>query len=260
MIGIQTMNLENKVIAITGAGRGIGRSIACLLAAKGAKVALLDLDANAMAETAELVIEAGSTSQSYICNVAEEETVISTFNKIVADFGTIHGLVNNAGILRDSQLIKVKDGKVVKKMSAEHFSLVVDVHMKGAFLCAREAASHMVENSVDEGCIINMSSGAYHGNFGQTNYSAAKAGIVAMTRVWSKELAKFNIRSMSIAPGTIETDLLRTMPPEALQALAKMVPLGRIGQVENIALTAVHIFENDYLNGQVFEVNGGLTL
>jgi len=254
------MNLEDKIIAITGAGKGIGRNIACSLAAKGAKLALLDLDATTMAETAKFIAEAGSSSLSYICNVTDEDTVVDTFNKIVADFGAIHGLINNAGILRDAQLIKVKDGKVVKKMSVENFSLVVDVHMKGAFLCAREAATHMVDCNVDEGCIISMSSVAYHGNFGQSNYSAAKAGIVAMTRVWSKELAKFNIRSMAIAPGTIETDMLRSMPAEALQGLANMVPLGRIGQVENISQTVTHIFENDYLNGQVIEVNGGLNL
>lgn len=254
------MILTNKVIAVTGGGRGIGRSIAVYLANRGARIALLDLDAAAMSETADLVSAAGSQARGYICNVADEDTVVSTFTQIVADFGALHGLINNAGILRDGQLIKVKNGKVVKKMSCDDFSLVVDVHMKGAFLCAREAAIHMIECGVDEGCIIGMSSIAHHGNFGQTNYSAAKAGIVAMTKVWSKELAKFNIRSMAIAPGTIETDLLRTMPPAALAGLAKMVPLGRIGQVDNIAQAVVQIFENDYLNGQVIEVSGGLTL
>ena len=252
------MDINGKVVAITGGGRGIGRSIAESLAKKGAKIALLDLDDAAMAETIDLVKEAGSEARAYNCNVADEETVVATFNKIVTDLGAIHGLVNNAGILRDAQLIKVKDGKVIKKMSGDTFSLVVDVHMKGAFLCAREAASHMVEQGVKEGCIVSMSSGAFRGNFGQSNYSAAKAGIVAMSRVWSKELAKFNIRSMAIAPGTIETDLLRTMPPEALESLAKMVPLGRIGDVRNISQTVEMIFENDYLTGDVIDVNGGL--
>ena len=252
------MNLKDKVVAITGGGRGIGRSIAENMAKKGAKVALLDLDDAAMAETAELVKAAGSQARAYTCNVADEETVVNTFNQIVADFGAIHGLVNNAGILRDATLIKVKDGKVVNKMSAENFCLVVDVHMKGAFLCAREAASHMVELGVEEGCIVNMSSGAFRGNFGQSNYSAAKAGIVAMNRVWAKELGKFNIRSMAIAPGTIKTDMLSSMPEEALQQLAAMVPLGRIGEVKNIAQTVESIFENNYLSGDVIEVSGGL--
>jgi 3-oxoacyl-[acyl-carrier protein] reductase len=252
------MDINNKVIAITGAGRGIGRAIAEGLAKKGAKLALLDLDEAAMAETQAVVEAAGSQARAYNCNVADEETVVSTFKQIVADFGSLEGLVNNAGILRDSTLIKVKDGKVVKKMTAEQFDLVIDVHLKGAFLCAREAASQMAELGVEEGCIVSMSSSSYHGNFGQTNYSAAKAGIVAMSRVWTKELAKFNIRSMAVAPGTIETDLLRTMPPEALEKLAKTVPLGRIGHVRNIAQAVEQIFENDYLCGDVIEVTGGL--
>ena len=252
------MHINNKVIAITGGGRGIGRAIAISLAKKGAKIALLDLDDDAMAETADQVKEAGSIAHSYNCNVTDEDTVVATFKQIVSDFGSIHGLVNNAGILRDATLIKVKDGKVVKKMSADNFSLVVDVHMKGAFLCTREAATHMVEQGVEEGCIISMSSAAFRGNFGQTNYSAAKAGIVAMSRVWSKELAKFNIRSMAIAPGAIETDLLRTMPPEALQQLANSIPLGRIGSVNNIAQAVEMILENDYLSGDVIDVNGGM--
>lgn len=254
------MDIKNKVIAITGGGRGIGRSIALSLAKKGGKLAILDLDEAAMKETIELIKKEGSEARAYKCNVADEATVVDTFSNIVGDFGAIHGLVNNAGILRDATLIKVKDGKVIKKLSAENFDLVVDVHMKGAFLCAREAASHMVELGISEGCIVSMSSGAFRGNFGQTNYSAAKAGIVAMSRVWSKELARYNIRSMAIAPGAIDTDLLRSMPPEALSGLAKTVPLGRIGDVKNIAQTVEYILENDYLSGDVIDVNGGMFL
>lgn len=252
------MQIQDKVVTITGGGKGIGRATAVRLANQGAKIAIIDLDQAAMEETISLIEQAGSTARAYTCNVADEAAVENTFNTIVKDFGAIHGLVNNAGILRDGMLIKVKDGKVVKKMSAEQYSLVVDVHMKGAFLCTREAAAHMVEQNIQEGCIISMSSGAFHGNFGQTNYSAAKAGIVAMSRVWSKELAKFNIRSMAIAPGTIETDMLRSMPNDALDNLAKMVPLGRIGDTDNIAQTIQFILENDYMSGDVIEVNGGM--
>lgn len=254
------MDLQGKVVAITGGGRGIGQAVALSLAKKGAKIAILDLDQDAMATTKTLVEEAGSEARGYQCNVANEEQVEATFNQIVADFGSIEGLVNNAGILRDAQLIKVKDGKVVKKMSAENFDLVVDVHMKGAFLCAREAAAHMVELGVEEGCIVSMSSIAYRGNFGQTNYSAAKAGIVSMSRVWAKELGPYNIRSMAIAPGTIETELLRSMPADILEGFAKMVPLRRIGATENIAQAVEAIFENSYLSGDVMEVHGGFTL
>ncbi|NIB44600.1 SDR family oxidoreductase [Pseudomaricurvus alkylphenolicus] len=254
------MELQGKVVAITGGGKGIGRAIALRLAAQGAKLALLDLDEEAMTQTCDLVKEAGSEARGYICNVADEAAVETTFNQIVADFNSLHGVVNNAGILRDAQLIKVKDGKVVKKMTADNYSLVVDVHMKGAFLCAREAAAHMVELGVEEGCIVNMSSIAYRGNFGQSNYSAAKAGIVAQSKVWAKELGRYNIRSMAIAPGTIDTELLRSMPEDALNAIAAGIPLKRIGDVDNIAQTVQHIFENNYLSGDVIEVSGGVTL
>ncbi len=254
------MELQGKVVAITGGGKGIGRAIALRLAKQGVKLALLDLDDAAMEETAGLVAEAGSEARGYNCNVADEAKVEETFAQIVADFGAIHGLVNNAGILRDAQLIKVKDGKVVKKMTGDNYSLVVDVHMKGAFLCAREAAAHMVEGGVEEGCIINMSSIAYHGNFGQSNYSAAKAGIVAQSKVWAKELGKFGIRSMAIAPGTIDTELLRSMPEDALNMIAAGIPLKRIGDVDNIAQTVQHILENNYLSGDVIEVSGGVSL
>ncbi len=254
------MDIQGKVVAITGGGRGIGRSIAVYLANKGAKLALLDLDDIAMAETITLVQEAGSEARAYNCNVADEATVEQTFAQIVTDFGAIHGLVNNAGILRDGLLVKVKDGKVVKKMSAAEYSLVVDVHMKGAFLCTREAVTHMVEQGIADGAIINMSSIAYQGNFGQTNYSAAKAGMIAQSRVWAKELGKYNIRTMCIAPGTIETDMLRSMPEEALAKLASTVPVRRIGSVDNIAQTVAHILENDYLSGTVIEVAGGMSL
>ncbi len=252
------MNIEDKVVVVTGGGRGIGRSIAIHLAEKGASVALLDLDEAAMAETLTLVAEAGSNGRAYICNVAEESTVESTFKQIVSDFGAIHGVINNAGILRDALLIKVEDGKVIKKMSGDHYSLVVDVHMKGAFLCAREAALHMVEQGVEDGCIISMSSVAHRGSFGQSNYSAAKAGIIAQTRTWAKELGRHGIRAMAIAPGTIETEMLRSMPADILEQVAQAVPLQRIGDVSNIAKTVVHILENDYLSGDVIEVSGGL--
>ncbi len=254
------MELQGKVVAITGGGKGIGRAIAVRLAKQGVKLALLDLDEASMAETVKLVKEAGSEAIGYNCNVADEPTVEATFAQIAKDFGMLHGLVNNAGILRDAQLIKVKDGKVVKKMSGENYDLVVDVHMKGAFLCAREAATIMVEGGIEDGCIINMSSLANYGNYGQTNYSAAKAGIIAQSNVWARELGRYGIRSMAIAPGTIDTTLLRSMPAEILKQIADSVPVRRIGDVDNIAQTVQHILENDYLSGDVFEVSGGMTI
>lgn len=254
------MNLHNKVIAVTGAARGIGLELAQALLAKGAKVALLDLNEDGLNEALNILGNKVEQVQAYVCDVSEELQVVNSFARIVKDFGVLHGLVNNAGILRDAQLIKVKDGKIVSKMSATDYDLVVNVHMKGAFLCAREAATQMIECNVAEGCIVNMSSIAYEGNFGQTNYSAAKAGIIAQSRVWAKELGRYGIRSMVVAPGTIETELLRSMPADKLAALASQVPLQRIGCVDNVAQTVVHIFENDYLTGRIINVDGGISV
>lgn len=251
------MKLDHSVIAITGAARGIGLEIARTLASHGARLALLDIDEESL-QTA--VASLSGDVRGYPCNVADEAQVTAVFNAINTDFGHLHGLINNAGIIRDAQLIKVKDGKVIGKMSAADYSLVVDVHMKGAFLCAREAASHMLESGSGDRCIINMSSIAHAGNFGQTNYSAAKAGMIAQSQVWAKELGRFGIRSMAIAPGTIATDMLRSVPAEHYKAMAEMVPLRRIGEVSHIAQAVVQILENDYLSGSVIDVAGGLHL
>ena len=253
------MNVSGKVIAITGGGKGIGRGIAMRLAAAGANLALLDLNDEDMAETVAACADSsnGSTMRSYNCNVTDETRVEAVFAQIAEEFGALHGLVNNAGILRDGLLIKVKDGEVVKKMPAEQFDIVIDVHLKGAFLCAREAAVQMINTKASEGCIINMSSGSFRGNFGQSNYSAAKAGLVAMTRVWSKELAQHNIRSMAIAPGVFETDMTGGMPEHVKAKLNSAVPLQRMGQPDNIAQAVQQILENDYMTGGVIDVSGG---
>lgn len=254
------MHIQDKVIAITGAARGIGRTIAIHLAKKGAKIALIDLNEQILTQTLNELVENGTQALAYTCDVSNEQQVEKTFKQIATEFGSIHGLVNNAGILRDAQMLKVKDGVVIEKLSAEDYSLVVDVHMKGAFLCAREAASLMISNNVKEGCIINMSSISRQGNFGQTNYSAAKAGMFAQSNVWAKELGKYNIRSMTIAPGNIDTDMLRSMPEKILNAVAGQIPLKRIGSTENIAQTVAFILENDYLTGDIIEVDGGFSL
>src|SRR5690606_15527718 len=150
------MNLHNKVIAVTGAGQGLGRAMAVYLAGKGARLAIIDLDETHMAETLRQVDAAGSTGRTYVCNVAKEDQVESTFTAIAADLGGLHGLVNNAGILRDGLMVKVKDGEVTK-MSLAQWQSVIDVNLTGVFLCGREAAIQMIKGG-EGGCIINISS------------------------------------------------------------------------------------------------------
>lgn len=253
------MDLNGKVIAITGGGQGLGRSMALVLAAKGAKLALIDLNQDKLDEAVTLCKEAGGDAKAYIANVAKEDDVINTFDNIVADFGSLNGLINNAGILRDGLMIKVKDGEIVKKMTLAEWQAVIDVNLTGVFLCGREAAERMI-NLGTEGVIINISSISKAGNMGQTNYSAAKAGVAAMAVTWAKELARYNIRAAAIAPGFIATEMVASMKPEALEKISAGIPLKRMGTPEEIGHTCAYIFENDYFTGRVIEMDGGLRL
>ncbi|QQD20873.1 SDR family oxidoreductase [Oceanospirillaceae bacterium ASx5O] len=252
------MNLHNKVISVTGAGQGLGRAMAVYLASKGARLAIIDLDESHMAETLRQVEAAGSTGRSYVCNVAKEDQVEATFAAISADLGGLHGLVNNAGILRDGLMVKVKDGEVTK-MSLAQWQSVIDVNLTGVFLCGREAAVQMIKGG-EGGCIINISSISRAGNMGQSNYSAAKAGVASMAVVWAKELARYGIRANAIAPGFIATEMTASMKPEALEKMTAGIPAKRMGVPDEIAHAVSFLLENDYMSGRVVEVDGGLRL
>ena len=252
------MQLKDKVIIITGGCQGLGRAMAEYLAAKGAKLALVDLNP----EKLELAVTAcqahGVEARAYLCNVADEEQVTQTVSQIADDFGAIHGLINNAGILRDGMLLKIKDGEITK-MSLAQWQAVIDVNLTGVFLCTREVAAKMVELN-NQGAIINISSISRAGNVGQTNYSAAKAGVAAATVTWAKELARYGIRVAGIAPGFIETEMTLGMKPEALEKMTSFIPLKRMGKVEEIAHSAAYILENDYYSGRILELDGGLRI
>jgi 3-oxoacyl-[acyl-carrier protein] reductase len=253
------MELKDSVIAITGGGQGLGRSMAVVLASKGAKLALIDLNQEKLDETVALCKEAGGDGKAYIANVAKEDDVIKTFDQIVADFGNLHGLINNAGILRDGLMLKVKDGEIVKKMTLAEWQAVIDVNLTGVFLCGREAAERMIILGT-QGVIINISSISRAGNMGQSNYSAAKAGVAAMAVTWAKELARYGIRAAAIAPGFIATEMVASMKPEALEKMTAGIPLKRMGTPEEIGHTCQYIFENDYFSGRVVEMDGGLRI
>lgn len=252
------MDVKDKTIVVTGAGRGLGRGIATLFAGKGAKIACVDLNQDDLDETVRLCKEAGGDGRAYMCNVAKEEEVENLFTQVVSDFGSLHGLVNNAGITRDGLLVKYKDGALQSKMSLQQWQAVIDVNLTGVFLCGREAAAKMLELGVEEGVIVNISSLARQGSFGQTNYSAAKAGVAAMAEAWARELAKFNIRTGAVAPGTINTDMIAAMKPEARDRLISSVPLKRLGEPEHIGMSVLFIFENSYFTGRCLDLDGGL--
>ncbi|TMP29133.1 3-oxoacyl-ACP reductase [Pseudoalteromonas rubra] len=253
------MDIKNKTVVITGGAQGLGFAMATEMAKMGAKLALIDMQEEQLQSAASELRTLDVEVKTYVANVSLESDVEQVFSAIVADLGNIAVLVNNAGILRDGLLLKAKDGEVTDKMSLQQFQSVLDVNLTGVFLCGREAATKMVEGQKG-GVIINMSSVARAGNMGQTNYSAAKAGVVAMTTSWAKELGRYGIRVGAIAPGVIRTQMTDAMKPEAKERLLKMKPVGRLGEAGEIAHTAKYIIENDFFTGRVVEIDGGIRL
>ncbi len=253
------MQIENKVVAVTGGARGIGKAIAAAFADKGARIALLDLVPADVEATRTEFAAKGIDVRAYTVNVAKEAEVVAALDQVVADFGGLDVLVNNAGIIKDALLVKVKDGNVVGKMTLDQWQAVIDVNLTGVFLCGREAAERMIKLGKG-GLIVNIASISKAGNPGQSNYSAAKAGVTAMAVVWARELARFGIRAASIAPGFTRTDLLAGMPPEMLEKVTQPVPLKRLGLPEEVAHAAVFIAENDYFTGRSIDIDGGLRL
>jgi 3-oxoacyl-[acyl-carrier protein] reductase len=188
--------------------------------------------------------------------VTDEPAVEALFKSVDNDFGHVDGLINNAGITSDALLVKAADGKVQRKMSLTE---VIAVDLRGVFLCAREAAVHMIESGRG-GVIINISSISRAGNVGQTNYAAAKAGVAAMTVTWAKELARYNIRVAGIAPGFSETHMVAAIPPKVRDRIVSTIPLRRFARPEEIARAALFILQNDYYDGRILEIDCGLRL
>jgi len=251
---------SGKVLIVTGAARGIGAAVARLAARDGYRVVVNYSASRQAAETlAGEIGAAGGSAVALAGDVAKEADVLRLFAETDKRFGRLDGLVNNAGITRDALLVKVKDGEVIGKMSLAQWQAVIDVNLTGVFLCAREAAERMIRRG-NGGVIVNISSISRAGNLGQTNYSAAKAGVVAMTVAWGKELARYHIRVGAVAPGFIRTPMVAAMKPEALAKVTAPVPLGRLGEPEEIAAAVDFIFRNEFFTGRCLELDGGLRL
>lgn len=252
------MDIKSSVIAITGAGQGLGQMMAITLAQAGADLALLDVNASGLMETQEQCRMLSAKALTYQVDVTSEIDVENTFEAVIQDFGQLNGLVNNAGVLRDGLLVKSKDG-VISKMSLDQFNLVMSVNVTGTFLCGREAAVKMIESG-SQGVIINISSVARAGNIGQTNYSASKAAVATMATTWARELARYGIRAAAVAPGVVHTAMAEQMKTEAIERLEKMIPVGRMGETSEIAHAVKYIIESDYFTGRVLEVDGGIRM
>jgi 3-oxoacyl-[acyl-carrier protein] reductase len=246
------VRLKDKVAVITGAGSGIGMETARTFHREGAYTVLADIEPEAAAAAAREIDQAGERSLAVTADVSKHEAVAGLMEAALAKWGRVDILVNNAGITRDAQLTQ---------MTLDQFDHVIAVNLRGVYLCGQAAARIMLEQG--QGVIINMSSiVGIHGNFGQSNYAAAKAGVIGMTKTWARELGRKGIRVNAVAPGFILTAMTEKMPEKILEAMRERCPMKKLGRPQDIANACLFLASEEaaYVNGAVLEVTGGMTL
>ncbi len=245
-------SLDARVVIITGGARGIGKATAEICAARGAEIAVFDIDESAGQECVSTLIEQGYLARFYGVNTVDMEACTAAVAAVFDDFGKIDVLINNAGITRDSSF---------KKMTHQQWQQVLDVNLTGVFNCTKAVFPYMMEAGY--GRIINTSSvvGLY-GNFGQTNYAATKAGLIGMTKTWAREFGKHGITVNAVAPGFIATDMTAGMPSEVLAQMQKKIPVQRLGQPADVAKAYAFLASDDaaFVNGACLSVDGGMVI
>ena len=252
------MRMKDKVVLVTGGASGIGKATATRFAEEGAQLVICDLNEAAGQEAVKLL---GGEAGFYKVNVASRAEVQQWIDSVVARYGRIDVLINNAGVLRDGQLVKFKDGQLVGQMAEADFDLVISVNLKGVFNCSQAVAPVMARQG--SGVILNASSVVgLDGNFGQTNYVATKSGVIGMTKVWSRELGKYGIRVNAVAPGFTATDMITAMPEKILDGLKARTPLGRLGDPRDIANAYLFLASDEasFITGETLRVDGGIVV
>ncbi len=243
---------KEKTAVVTGGSRGIGKATAVAFASEGANVLILDVMEDVGQETANEINSSGGNAFFMKVDVCDQSSLQKALDKAIEEHGKVDVLINNAGITADSSL---------KKMTEEQFDKVIAVNLKGVFNCTKIFGLHMAQNG--KGAIINASSiVAHYGNFCQTNYVATKTGVIGMTKVWARELGPKGVRVNAIAPGFVETDMIKTVPEEILEKLRAQVPLKRLGSPEDIARAYLFLASDEasYINGAILNVDGGMVI
>jgi len=251
-----------RVAIVTGGAAGIGRATALRFAQGGYAVSAWDVDeAGAAALVPALQAAGAPDAEGRKVDVTDSAAVENAVAEVVARFGRVDALVNNAGIVRDSQLVKWKEGAVASTMTDADFDKVIAVNLKGVFTCTRAVSPHMIRQK--SGVVLNASSvvGLY-GNFGQTNYAATKAGVISFTKTWARELGKFGIRVNAVAPGFVATDIIKAMPEKVIAGMVSKTPVGRMGKPEDIAEAYFWLASDaaSFVHGATLSVDGGLVL
>jgi len=252
------MRLKDKVALITGGAAGIGKATAVRFAEEGAAVVICDVDRPGGENTLK---ELGPAAGFYRVDVTDRGSVDSWVDGVLEKYGRIDVLVNNAGIVRDSLLVKMKDGEFIRQMPEDDFDLVVAINLKGVFNCTQAVVPAMIRQG--GGVILNASSiVGMDGNLGQTNYIATKAGVIGMTKVWARELGRHNIRVNAVAPGFTATDIILSVPDNILAGMKQRTPLGRLGQPLDIANAYLFLASDEagFISGNVLRVDGGLVV
>ncbi|HZD57570.1 MAG TPA: glucose 1-dehydrogenase [Anaerolineales bacterium] len=250
--------MKDKVVLITGGAAGIGKATASRFTEEGARVVICDVNQEAGEATSN---ELGPQAEFYRVDVADRQAVQAWVDDVIAKHERIDVLINNAGVLRDNQLVRVKDGELVKQMPEQDFDLVVSVNLKAVFNCAQAVAPYIIRQGA--GVILNATSiVGLDGNFGQTNYVATKAGVIGMTKVWARELGRYNIRVNAIAPGFTLTEMVRQMPENILEGMIARTPLRRMGDPGDIANAYLFLASDQasFITGETLRVDGGIVV
>lgn len=252
------MRLKDRVALITGGAAGIGKATAERFAEEGAKVIICDVNREAGEDAVQGL---GPDAAFYLVDVTDRQAVQRWMQDVLDKYGRVDVLINNAGILRDALLVKMKNGNLIKQMSESDFDLVVAVNLKGVFNCTQAVVPGMIRQG--GGVILNATSVVgIDGNLGQTNYIATKAGVIGMTRVWSRELGRYNIRVNAVAPGFIATEIIGSMPEKIIRGMEARTPLGRLGQPLDIANAYLFLASDEasFISGEVLRVDGGIVV